>query len=170
MKKLFFLCLNVGIVFGQQKSAPMPIFKHEKLSLFMFLNHRMGEVSRKVIADSCMSSVAFAKFSVDSTGRVYNVHFTNDAPAAITSILDYMMKSTEGCWIPATVNNKFVNSRPFVLTLIFALEARCSPLTIQGGGRREFFEVGLHRMMLFDDEEKPTELDCVMIKPFLLLQ
>ncbi len=62
-------CLNMGIVFGQQ-IAPQPLFKHEKLSLFKFLNNKLSEASQGVLKDSCMSSTAFAKFSIDSSGEL----------------------------------------------------------------------------------------------------
>jgi len=76
----------------------------------------------------CIISVTFAKFTIDTLGNVGKISFSDDkdAPPFIRKLLQDVILTSNGLWVPCTINGKKVQSKPFILPLMYELEAGCS--------------------------------------------
>jgi len=82
--------------------------------------------------------------------------------------------ATNGNWIPRKINGKWVECRPFILPLIYDMEAGCNPRSLPSAGakniRKEIpnhTDVALIYMLDFEDDIKGNnnQLDCVLLRP-----
>lgn len=157
-----------------QSNVKEASYKYGDVALNKFLNKQFHEEIKKNNIPSCITSAVFAKFTIDSAGNIKNISFTdiNYNPVVFKNILKSVILATNGSWVPRIINGKPVESKPFVLPLIYELEAGCNPkdLTINPKPHKEIpngLATDLIYILRFDDDngKNTTQLDCVLLEP-----
>jgi len=154
-----FYLLLPGITYAQT-SVQEAHFNNEK-NLFKFISKTLSQARRRKAVDSmCVNSVACAKFTVDSVGKIASLHFSKNTPIAIKELLTEVINSTDGYWNPRKINGKAVESKPFLLTLVYFLNTGC--LNWKDGPDQ--FSSALPNLFTFDNDEKShDQLDCIIL-------
>jgi len=129
-------------------------------------NDVFSKVFNKTNVNGCIISVTFAKFTIDTVGNVGKITFLEDkaSPAFIQKLLTEVILSSNGSWIPCTINGKKVESKPFILPLIYQLEAGCN-------GRRAEDKTGdtlLRILALNNGSGENNQLNCIILQPLNL--
>lgn len=151
-------------------------YKNGDVALFKFLNKKFSEEAKKHSWPSCTISVVFAKFTIDSTGNVKNLTFSElkETPEVFKTMLGATILATSGAWIPRQINNKKLGSRPFILPLIYEMEAGCNPKDVALDNTKQPYKsvpnglsTALLYMLNFEDNagSNPNQLDCVILRP-----
>jgi len=124
---IFFISV-VGLrAFGQSNV----IEAHFKTGYINFNDIFTQKYNEALLSDpfhGCIISVTFAKFSIDTLGNVSDISFyeDKDSPTFTKRLLKEVITSSNGLWVPCTVNGKKSPSKPFILPLIYRLEAGCN--------------------------------------------
>ncbi|MBS1520009.1 MAG: hypothetical protein JST50_03345 [Bacteroidetes bacterium] len=168
IKFLLSSILFIGFVNGaySQSNVIEAQYKYGNSALNKFLNDRFGEEAKGKNINVCLISVTFAKFTIDTSGNIKSLTFSEnkDTPNAFKEILKDVINSTSGLWLPRRINGKAVESKLFVLPLIYEMEAGCyvSKKTVNNGTANS-----LLNFLDFEDENgnKLNQLDCILLKP-----
>lgn len=170
-----FFILIIGIrASGQEIKSPQ--FKGGEITLRSFLVKRFGEEAKKRDLNVCMISAVFAKFTVDSTGNVKNLTFsqTKETPYIFKELLTSVIMATNGLWMPCKINGKAVDSKPFILPLIYEMEAGCNPQKVVSADVKTNYKpipngtaTDLLYILDYDDNgvDSISQLDCIILKP-----
>jgi hypothetical protein len=118
--------------------------------------------------ESCLISVTFAKFIVDSHGAVIKIEVSenNGTPPIFREKLVAFIKSTSGSWTPATNNGKPLESKPFILPFIYKMESGCAinKKNVNDGTS----DALLNLLSSFHDIGENGELECTLLKPLVV--
>ncbi|MFD0794997.1 hypothetical protein ACFQZX_15350 [Mucilaginibacter litoreus] len=161
---LLIFCLTPTTSFGQT-SIEEAKFKTGDAALRKFLLTELDKIRKKHDLNVCLISVTFAKFSIDSAGNVTKLSFSEnkDTPPVFRNILTKLILSTSGLWNPKKVNNRPVESKPFILPFIYQMEAGC---IVNKKGVNNGTDAALMRLMEFEGEDKKTsQIDCTLLTP-----
>jgi hypothetical protein len=100
----------------------------------------------------CTYSILLAKFTVDSSGNIKNVTFTKIADTIydetlktvyfpkyrdtiqelVGPMMESVIRSTSGSWIPRLINGKAVESQPFILPFLWSEGVGCGVFGADG--------------------------------------
>jgi len=168
--KLFtlFLILVSNNVLGQSfvKDA-YPKTGH--IDFYEILAKKLKDSTASKTLNICATSIIFAKFTIDVKGNVKDISFSGDknCPSNIKKLLISVIKQSDGTWVPSVINNKKVESKPFILPLIYRLESGCQTHSSQG-------DIGsaIINILNFDGNESNTkkendkgQLNCILLVP-----
>jgi hypothetical protein len=170
MKNVFIIILLLLTFVGSvptysQTNVQEAHYKNGDIALRKFFLEKLDDARKKNNLDVCLISVTFAKFCIDSVGNITGLSFceTKDTPPVFRKILTTIIYSTNGSWIPKTVDGRATESKPFILPLIYQMEAGCSANHIHVNNGTDTSIIGLFD---FDDKTKMlTQLDCILLKP-----
>jgi hypothetical protein len=148
-------------------------YKYGDTSLNKFLSKKFDETARKYAWPPCIISVVFAKFTIDRVGNVKSLTFSElkGTPQVFRTMLESTILATNGLWIPRKINDKAVESKPFLLPLIYDMESGCS---VKGTDGKPVFraipnelDTALLYILNFENNvgSKPTQLDCILLQP-----
>ena len=150
-----------------QSNVSAAHYKNGDKALRLFLLTSFDEARKKNQLDVCEISVTFAKFTIDKAGNVEDIAITGNeaSPKIFGGMLTAIIKETSGLWVPETIAGKAVKSRPFILPLIYQMEAGCFV-----NGRSVIASNGTDNALLgfindFHDPDNPNQLDCIFLKP-----
>lgn len=179
--KIALFCIFICPLFGYgQSNVREAQYKQGDAALWKFLNKKFGEEARKHEWPPCLISAVFAKFTIDSIGNVKGLVFSElkRTPQIFRSMLESTILATNGSWAPRMVNNKVVESKPFILPLIYEIEAGCNPQKISPGNLEPTYKPvpnGLATSLLyildFEDnvDSNTTQLNCILLRPLLIV-
>jgi hypothetical protein len=90
-------------------------------------NKLYKDANEKGVFSICIVSATFAKFNIDTLGNVCNLVFyeSEGTPTVFKKLLENVLKTSDGNWIPSTLNGKKVISRPIILPFTYQLQAGC---------------------------------------------
>jgi len=113
--------------FSQSSNIVEAHFKDGRSDMNDLFNKRFNEAMTKDEVHGCIISALFAKFTVDTAGNIGRISFSGDSnpPPFIKRILEDVIISSNGMWVPCVVDGKKVESKPFVLPFVYRLEAGC---------------------------------------------
>ena len=168
---LLFASLSYGQALGQQAQ-----YKNGGSDLFISLSKRFAEEMKKNKWPECEISVVFVKFTIDSAGKVSTLVFSElkGTPQVFRNVLEIIIRETSGHWIPRKINGKAVESKPFILPLLYDLESGCS--VKDSGGKLVYdaipnsLSTALFYILHFEDNvgSKETQLDCTLLNPLII--
>jgi|GEM_PF-1177410 len=144
-------------------------YKFGETALGQFLNKKCGEAVRKNNIQVCLISVTFAKFTIDSLGNIKTISFSEDrgTPKVFRDILTSIIYATNGSWFPRKINGKAVVSKPFILPIVYEMEAGCyrNKITVNNGTSTAV--IGL---LDFEDGSGNgvNQLDCIFLRPLYI--
>jgi len=172
--KILFLSLVITVGYAHaQTNVTEAQFKHDDVALDKFLTKKFSEEEKKIELPQCIISSVFVKFTVDSTGNVNKIVFSSltGTPPVFRTILQSTILATNGFWVPRKINGKAVESKPFILPLVYELEAGCTVLgpdskPIYKTARNDVTTSLLH-ILDFDgkDSGNQNQLDCILLAP-----
>jgi hypothetical protein len=165
--------LSIGVnAFGQSRVKEAQ-YKQGDASLWKFLDKKFGEEARKHEWPPCLVSTIFAKFTIDSVGNVKGLVFSElkGTPQVFRTMLEATILATNGLWIPSKINGKAVESKPYILPLIYDIESGCAVAGPEG--KRVYKPISndlitaLRCILEFQDNVggNPTQLNCILLKP-----
>ena len=138
-------------------------YKYGDEALWKFLDKKFSAEIKKNNERICLRSVTFAKFTIDTLGNIKALTFSenNDTPPIFRNTLTSVINATNGSWLPRRINGKAVESKLFILPLIYEMEAGCSinKIPVNDGTSNS-----LLRLLDFGGN-KETQLDCILLKP-----
>jgi hypothetical protein len=169
MKQLFTtIYLIISFLFqcaSAQSANQEAHYKYGDKALREYLQKKFTEEVKTHNMDVCLISATFAKFSIGPDGNIADIKFSEnkDTPPVFRDILTDLIMGTNGRWNPNIVNGKTTDSRPFVLPLIFQMEAGCH----NSGEKANNGTDNALIAFLNDDngiEKNETQLDCILLK------
>lgn len=144
--------------------AQVAHFKQGDAALKKFLQQKLSTELRKHNVGQCIISATFAKFSIDASGNIIDLKISENknTPPLFREMLTSVINATAGLWIPAQENGQPVVSKPFLLPLVYEMEANCG-----GSGRvvDNGTATSLLGLLSFDNDKDPDLMDCVIISP-----
>jgi hypothetical protein len=167
--KAFFLLLVFNLIYSTtifaQSNSVEARFKDGDDALKKTVQMSFSQEYKK--AKTCGISIVLAKFVVDTNGNVKDLVFlkSTSSPDIFKAILTTVIESTNGKWVPAKINGNAVDSKPFVLPLLYDLEAGCR--TPDGQISNTTYEV-LYNLLDFEDIKNSNQLDCTLLKPLIM--
>jgi len=161
---LFFNLIYSTTIFAQSNTVEAK-FKNGDEALKKALQLSFSQEYKK--AKTCGISIVFAKFIIDTTGNIKNLVFLKSpsAPAILKTILTTVIESTNGKWVPAKVNGEAIDSKPFILPLLYDLEAGCKMPDDKVPNTT--YEV-LYNLLDFEDTKNASQIDCTILKPLIM--
>ena len=170
MKKtltLLVILLVISIQSFGQSNYSKARFKEGDVELNAFLSKKFDEIRRGKDMNVCLVSVTFAKFTIDEFGNIKSIEFYEavKTPPIFRDVLKEVVRSTDGKWLPETLNGNAVESKPFILPLIYQMEAGCS---VNGKSVNYGADNSLLELFKFDQDSNVKQLDCVLLKPLVV--
>lgn len=185
MKKIIFLitiilyslsCIAQQLPGTVQSTTTNAQYKSGPIELNKFISKKFGEEKKKYDLNVCQISAVFVKFTIDSAGNVRHLSFSDlkGTPQVFRTVLTSVILATNGSWIPGTVNGKPVESEPFILPVVYSMEAGCNPRDIQPDNVKvkikpipNGLETSLLYILDFDDNvgSNTPQLDCILLRP-----
>ena len=140
-----------------------PVFVHERYRhpTELFAEKMLPDVFE--LSKLCVNSVTFVRFVVGADGKVKDVACTKDTPAVIAESLKEAVLATDGSWLPKQVNGKAVESRPYLLPVMFDVNYGCGKLNKSTNK----FEEAVRRVLVFDDGTVAESMECTMLPPMV---
>ena len=158
---LFFFIILSNCSFGQQ-AVQEAQYKGGNKELTAFLQKKF-ESTVHPIELSCAISVLFAKFTVDANGNIASIKISNkNSPKVLQDALISIINSTGGNWNPRFINGKAVESKPFILPLIYQMEAGC-----QGKPVFNSTDQALSEFLIYGENGigvNEGQMDCILLK------
>jgi hypothetical protein len=140
-------------------------FKAGDVALEKFLQKKFGEEWEKehLNLNTCLISVTFARFSIDTAGNITDLKFYENRTVSpvIQKMLRYAIDATNGQWFPTIENGKKIQSKLFILPLIYEIEAGCKEPVYNGS-----IEV-LSDLFDFKDGNgnRIMQMNCTLLSP-----
>ena len=149
-----------SLLFGQDHE---PQFKHEKYKhpTQLIADSMMPEVYE--LSKLCVSSVTFVRFVIGADGKVKNVACTPDTPAVIAKSLKQTILATSGHWVPKEVNGIAVESKPYLLPVVYDVNFGCSKSETSVSK----FEDAIKHVLVFDDGTSTESMECTLLPPMV---
>ncbi|RDV15800.1 hypothetical protein DXT99_07280 [Pontibacter diazotrophicus] len=140
-----------------------PQFKHEKYKqpTQLIAEGLLPEVHE--LSKLCVSSVTFVRFVVGADGNVKNVACTQDTPAVIAKSLKQTVLATNGHWSPREVNGVAVESKPYLLPVVYDVNFGCP----KSGQSVSKFEDAIQHVLVFDDGTVTESMECTLLPPMV---
>ena len=163
-KVLLFISISVLLFpLGVLAQDREPVFMHEKFKhpTELFAQNMLPDVYE--LSKLCVNSVTFVRFVVGADGSVKNVACTKDTPAVIAASLKETVMAASGSWIPRKVNGQAVESKPYLLPVMFDINYGC-PMSEKSTNR---FEEAVRRVLVFDDGTVAESMECTMLPPMV---
>ncbi len=165
MRKALLLIGTMLLMFFHSVSAQDrdPVFVHERYK------HPTELLAEKMLPDVfelsklCENSVTFVRFVIGADGNVKNVACTKDTPAVIAESLKEAVLATNGSWLPKEVNGKAVESRPYLLPVMYNVSYGC-PRRDNSANK---FEEAVRRVLVFDDSTVTESMECTLLPPMV---
>jgi hypothetical protein len=136
------------------------------------LNDKLKEFKKGKNVDVCLTSVTFARFTIDKTGNVDSLSFYEfpQTPVVFREILTSMIKASSGNWVPRTINGKAVESKPFILPLVYEMEAGCylSGKVVHNGTNNALQGLLGYIDVFKDPDPNILQLDCILLRPLVI--
>ena len=160
---LFIGILLLMLPFGVLAQDREPVFMHEKYKhpTELFARNMLPDVYE--LSKLCVNSVTFVRFVVGADGSVKNVSCTKDTPAVIAASLKETVLATSGHWLPKEVNGQAVESKPYLLPVMFDVNYGC-PKSDKSTNK---FEEAVRRVLVFDDGTVAESMECTMLPPMV---
>jgi hypothetical protein len=161
----FITILICNNAFGQSNEV-IAHYKYGDAELHNLLQKKLSEEVKKNDVNVCLISVTFAKFTIDTTGNIKRLVFyeNKDTPVVFKKILASVIDATNGSWVPCKIGGKAVESKPFILPLIYEMESGCylNKKPVNNGTTNS-----LLGFLDFKDDSgnKAGQLDCVLLSP-----
>lgn len=173
MEYLLKITLVCFVLFAQSYTAygqeiEEPIFSHESgKSLSWVLGKKFSTEARKQhLFNNCMTAVTFVKFTLNAEGKIDTMNFTKGSPSNINAVLESVLRSTDGHWIPKKVNGKTVKSKPFILPFVYSFESGCTSSYLDRYNKAVGTLIqSLGNMLQFDDGSTTEDLSCILLSP-----
>jgi hypothetical protein len=165
MKHYFIIILAFVILsnnsFGQQ-SIQEAQYKGGNKALAKYLQNKFERTVHPMDL-ACTISVLFAKFTIDANGNIASIKISNkNSPKVLQEALISIINSTSGNWSPRLIEGKAVESKPFVLPLIYQIEAGC-----QGKSVFNSTDQALSEFLIYGENGigvNESQLDCILLK------
>ena len=140
-----------------------PVFVHERYRhpTELFAEKMLPDVFE--LSKLCVNSVTFVRFVVGADGKVKNVACTKDTPAVIAESLKAAVLATDGSWLPKEVNGKPVESKPYLLPVMYDVNYGC-PNKDKSTSK---FEEAVRRLLVFDDGTVTESMECTLLPPLV---
>ena len=172
---LFFgLLIMFFSTYGQTNTQEAK-FKDGDAALTKFLDLKFHEEAVKYEWPTCTISAVFVKFTIDSVGNIKTLSFSElkGTPQVLKTMLRFTILKTNGLWIPKKINGKAVESKHFILPLIYDMESGCKINSQPLGSYKPIvngIDTDLLYMLDFDDssEKKTNQLECILLRPLRL--
>ncbi|MCJ8164960.1 energy transducer TonB [Pontibacter sp. E15-1] len=165
MRKTLLLFSTLLLLFSPDLLAQdhEPKFVHEKY------RHPTQLIAENMLPDVyeltklCVNSVTFVRFVVGADGKVKNVACTQNTPAVIAKSLKQTVLTTSGHWLPKEVNGKPVESKPYLLPVMFDVNYGC-PKSDKSTNK---YEEAMRLVLVFDDGNAADAMECTMLPPMV---
>ncbi len=143
-------------------------YKYGAIALDKFLNKKCGEAVKKENIEVCLISVTFAKFTIDTLGNIKNLTFSEakGTPVVFRNILISVINATNGSWLPRKINGKAVESKPFILPIVYEMEAGCESRKIRVNNGTSTAVLGI--LDFENGTTGITQLDCIFLSPLYI--
>ncbi|MFD3000477.1 hypothetical protein ACFS7Z_08915 [Pontibacter toksunensis] len=140
-----------------------PQFKHDKYKhpTQLIADNMMPEVYE--LSKLCVSSVTFVRFVIGADGKVKNVACTPDTPAVIAKSLKQTITAMSGHWTPKEVNGVAVESKPYLLPVVYDVNFGCS----NSEQSISKFEDAIKHVLVFDDGSVAESMECTVLPPMV---
>ena len=140
-----------------------PQFKHEKYKhpTQLIAENMIPEVYE--LSKLCVSSVTFVRFVVGADGKVKNIACTPDTPAVIAKSLKQTVLAMNGHWSPKEVNGIAVESKPYLLPVVYDVNFGCS----KSEKSVNKFEDAIQHVLVFDDGTVTESMECTVLPPMV---
>ena len=140
-----------------------PLFKHDKYKqpTQLIAEGLLPEVHE--LSKLCVSSVTFVRFVVGADGKVKNVACTPDTPAVIAKSLKQTVLATNGHWSPKEVNGVAVESKPYLLPVVYSVDFGCAKTEESVST----FEEAIKHILVFDDGSVTESMECTLLPPMV---
>lgn len=140
-----------------------PQFKHDKYKqpTQLIAEGLLPEVHE--LSKLCVSSVTFLRFVIGADGRVKNVACTPDTPAVIAKSLKQAVMATSGHWSPKEVNGVAVESKPYLLPVVYNVDFGCS----ENEETASKFADAIKHVLVFDDGSVTESMECTVLPPMV---
>ncbi|NCD71550.1 hypothetical protein [Mucilaginibacter agri] len=170
MNKLFLILVFIILTFSVQLTIAQSgqrVEAHlvENDTLAKYISKTFTRVTKQKSTDLCVSSTVFAQFIINAKGDITNVEFIeyDKRYPVFKEILSELITATKGLWVPAKENGLSVESKKFILPLIFEMEAGC-PV----GSRHPFNQSNQAFINLFSQKGVKAQIDCVLLAPYYM--
>lgn len=140
-----------------------PQFKHEKYRHPTQLIAESMSPEVYELSKLCVSSVTFVRFVIGADGKVKNVACTPDTPAVIARSLKQTVLATSGHWYPKEVNGIAVESKPYLLPVVYDVNFGCS----ESEKSVSKFEDAIQHVLVFDDGSVTESMECTVLPPMV---
>jgi hypothetical protein len=149
--------------FGAAAQDQEPIFNHDKYQhpTQLIADNMLPDVYE--LSKLCINSVTFVRFAVGADGKVKDVACTPNTPAVIAKTLKDTVKSTNGHWQPKTLNGKAVESKPYLLPVVYDVNFGCT----QDEQSSNKFEDAIRLVLIFDDGSTAESMECTVLPPMV---
>ncbi|GAA4428935.1 hypothetical protein GCM10023188_13710 [Pontibacter saemangeumensis] len=160
---LFVSLLVLSVPLGVLAQDHEPVFVHERYKhpTELFAQNMLPDVYE--LSKLCVNSVTFVRFIIGADGSVKSVACTKDTPTVIAASLKETVLATSGSWLPKEVNGKAVDSKPYLLPVMFNVNYGC-PKADKSTNK---FEEAVRRVLVFDDGTVAESMECTMLPPMV---
>lgn len=165
MRKALFIAsfLMLALSFSVLGQDHEPVFIHQKYKhpTQLMAENMLPDVYE--LSKLCINSVTFVRFVVDADGKVKNVACTQDTPAVIAKSLKKTVLATSGHWSPKEVGGKAVESRPYLLPVVYNVNFGCP----KNEESKSMFEDAIQHVLVFDDGSVTESMECTVLPPLV---
>jgi hypothetical protein len=153
---------------GYSQAATQAQYKDSDVAFRSFLTKKFSEEVRKHNTQLCGVSVIFAKFIVGADGNIKTITFSEnkDSPQVLRIILTDVIKATNGLWVTAKIDEKPTDSKPFILPLIYDMEAGCKMTNDQVANT--IYPVLVNILNYEDKSNNTNAIECTLLKPLTM--
>ncbi len=165
IKILIIIIVNIYINTAcAQKHNVEARFNGDTIALNTFLNKTFTEACKGKDLNLCLVSATFAKFTIDTIGNIKTIDFyeNRQTPPIFKELLKVVIEATNGKWSPAIYNNIISDSKPFILPLIYQMEAGCA---VKGRHVNNGTDNALMSLFTSESNKNTLQFDCILLKP-----
>jgi hypothetical protein len=173
LKTLLIICISISVLSANaQTGVSEAKYKYGNKEFEKFLLIKLNEQRKIYNLDGCVTSAIFAKFTIDILGNVKNliIFEPGNSLPSFKKALTAMVMATSGAWLPKKINDKLVDSYPFILPLIYDLEAGCNVPGLAVAAKTPYTKKtdklldalnGLYNL------NKPDSTYCILLNPII---
>jgi len=145
-----------------------PVFMHSD-GITRFLRKNLEANYNNNLDTLNESTICYAKFKVDSLGKIPEISFSTYTNPALIELFTKMIVATEGYWKPAQRNGKSINSRYFLLPIWYRIEGdKTKPFidnTLEGFWYVFRYDSKVKSPIFEAYSDKQESLECVLLHP-----
>lgn len=160
---LLFTLFMLFCSYGASAQDHEPQFVHDKYQhpTQLIADNMLPDVFE--LSKLCINSVTFVRFRVGADGNVKDVACTPNTPAVIAKTLKNTIKSTSGHWVPKEQNGKAVESKPYLLPVVYDVNFGCTG----DEPSSNMFEDAIRLVLNFDDGSTIESMECTLLPPMV---